>query len=79
MNRSSLFDSLYNSFSQQKVIVNPIDREKGMMYILNTIIKCSVKEMKKQIDQSSFSFLDSTVLLPTIAVALCSLLVFLRK
>ena len=79
MNRSSLFDSSYNSFSQHKVIVSPINREKGMTYVWKTIINYSVNEMKKQIDQSSFSLLDSTILLPTIAITICSLLVFLRK
>ena len=79
MNRSSLFDSSYNSFSQHKVIVSPIDREKGMTYVWKTIINYSVNEMKKQIDQSSFSLLDSIILLPTIAITICSLLVFLRK
>ena len=79
MNRSSLFDSSYNSFSQHKVIVSPIDREKGMTYVWKTIINYSVNEKKKQINQSSFSLLDSIILLPTIAITICSLLVFLRK
>ena len=84
MNRSSLFDSSYNSFSQHKVIVSPIDREKGMTYVWKTIINYSVNEMKKQIEKgtlysSKWFEKDSTILLPTIAITICSLLVFLRK